>query len=194
MITLEEARAILSPFLERIESCIASAIEEYNKMDAQTRSKFKKRTKANIINDFMAFNAATELEGLPGLLFSRRHQTFSVFIGDSFQLRFKKLDYRLRPSNIPTRRIVQLMNQTQAQLPDMPSPVTHVIAGYVWNDLQTAIKDVYIICPRGQYNEWELRIAAVKSPEVSSAGEISEASNPPSRRVYPKEKTNDLDK
>lgn len=187
-ITIEEAGAILDPFLERIEFCIASAIEEYNKIDSQTRSKFKKRTKASIINDFMVFNAARELEGLQGVLFSHNRQQFSVFLNDNFQLRFKKLDYRLRPSNIRTIQVFNFENQVQTQLPDMPSPVTHIIAGYVWNDLQTAIKDIYITCPNGPYNEWELRISAIKSPRVAPTEvDTNDSWDSGTKRVFPKE-------
>jgi len=184
--TIEEAGAILDPFLERIEFCIASAIKEYNKMESQTRSKFKKRTKASIINDFMVFNAARELEGLQGVLFSHNRQQFSVFLNDNFQLRFKKLDYRLRPSNIRTMQVFNFENQVQTQLPDMPSPVTHIIAGYVWNDLQTAIKDIYITCPSGEYNEWELKISAIKSPQVTPT-EVgaNESVDLRAKRVFP---------
>ncbi len=190
-ISIEQAQVILMPFLERIEISIANAIEEYNKIDIQTRSKFKKRTKASIINDFMAFNAAKELEGLPGVLFSHNRQRFSVFLDNEFQLMFKKLDCRLRPSNIQTLQVFQIENQIQTPLPDMPSPVTHIYAGYVWNDLQTAIKDIYLTCPNGKYNEWELKISAVKSPQVSPAEALtSSASDSQTRRVFPKETDN----
>jgi hypothetical protein len=73
----------------------------------------------------------------------------------------------------------------------MPSPVTHIYAGYVWNDLQTAIKDIYLTCPNGKYNEWELKISAVKSPQVSPAEALtSSASDSQTRRVFPKETDN----
>lgn len=165
-ITQEETTAILAPFFDKIRECITSAIEEYQSMDAEKRSKFKKRTRSSIINDFMVFNANKELSNMSGILFSNRRGQFNVFIEDKFRLRFKKLDHRLRSSNIPTRSAQKFTNQVPEEMPGMPYPVTNIIAGYQWSDLQIGSQDAFMVCPDGKRNRWELKISLSTAPGV----------------------------
>jgi len=187
-ITQTEAEAILAPFFERITECITSAIEEYKSMDAEKRSKFKKRTRANIINDFMVFNANRELSNMSGILFSNWRGQFNVFIEDKFRLRFKKLDHRLRSSNIPTKPAQKFVNQIPEEMPGMPYPVTNIIAGYQWDNLQIGSQDVFLVCPDGKRNRGELKLSLFAVPGVTvSPTSDSQLLATQTKRVAPKD-------
>jgi hypothetical protein len=155
-------------------------------MGSLERSKFTKRTKASIINDFIVFNAIKELTNMRGIHFNPERRPFCVYIEDKFKLRFKKFDCSLRPSYIPTHQMLDLINQVDIPLPEMPYEATHIIAGYVWRNATQTNKDIYITCPNGKHNEWELKISILKSPTIAQE-QTTGTSDRDHRRVFPKD-------
>lgn len=158
------ARQILEPIMPKILECINSAIRDYKKIDIFYRTKYLKRTRANIINDYMLHNAQELLLDIPGIRWGRRGNSFYFLIQDKFKLKFKMFDKNLRSKNIPTRQSLAFVNQQDGLLfPDLPDPVTNIIAGYKWNPLQTDHNGIYIVCPHGFINAWVLELTSEKA-------------------------------
>jgi len=187
-LTRDEAKTVLDPYLPTIAGCVDSAIKDYHRLDPEGRARFQKRTKASIINDFMTFAAAQQLRELPGVRLVRRQGHLVVLIGDKFRLKFKKLSPNLQPSNIETQSVLAFMNQQQEEFPHMPSPLTHIIAGYSWKDATQTVAGIHMVCPDGKRNSWELAITvepiAVETTVAESAAKNTAYGRP--RRVTPK--------
>jgi hypothetical protein len=165
-VTRDEAEQTLSPFFDNIWKCIVSAVEEYENIPAAQRVKFKPRTRANIINDFMVHNARELLAGLPNVRIEDEKRQFRVIISDRFRMRLKKFDKNLKTSNVPTQQALAFINQIQLEI-GAPPNLTNIVAGYRWNILQTELHGVFIVCPFGRRNEWTLEISAPPLPAVS---------------------------
>lgn len=164
--TREDAERLLAPLLDTIRDCIADAIREYRNLDSGLRWKLRKRSRSSMINDFMAFNARSRLAGLEGVYFSEYRGLFSVYVGDGIRLRFKKLDSRLRPSYIPTGQANDFMCQVNPPMLDgMPVPPTNLIAGYRVETMPLSTPAIYVVCPDGKRNAWELRVNVDEAPQ-----------------------------
>ena len=183
IISKEKANALLQPFIETIATCIENAILEYNEINIKYRIRFTPRSKANIINDFIVANAKLELPKLDSVHVSDCKNPFSVYIGDYFKLRFKKFNCCLRPLYIPTIQMKSLLDQIP--MTNMPEQVTNILAGYVWRDATHTQRDIYITCPNGKQNAWELKITVVKAPTLVDNLTGSDGFN--NRRVFPKD-------
>lgn len=186
-LTLEEAQDLLGPYLDRLFMCINGAVKSYVARDPEERAILKPRTRAGIINDFMVHKALSELD-LPGVRIKWHRGQFMLIIEDKARIRLKKLNKRLRPSNIPTQQALSFLNQEQVHFsfPDESPPLTDLVAGYQWNQLETGA-GIWIVCPNQRTNQWVL---AVEDPahaaEVHSHPSVSPSTVDRPRRVRPK--------
>ncbi|MGI8913008.1 MAG: hypothetical protein ACR2JY_04315 [Chloroflexota bacterium] len=103
-------------------------------------------------------------------------------IADCVDISFKKLNLKpngtLRPTYSPTQQALNFLTQRPLEqpplLPDgMPSPVTNVVAGYVFTDPAATEYEVHIICPAGPDNQWELNLSGSDVVEFLSAPDAS---------------------
>jgi hypothetical protein len=172
----EDAQRILGPYNEVFSDIAYSAIGDYRNSDSLAQARHTRRSKSSIINDYMVHHAKEKLTGLPGIQFVQVRGGTRIIVGNEFQVRLKKLDDRLRSSNVPTQLVMDFLFQVQALLPGMPDRLTNVVVGYQWNALQTEPKGVYIVCPRGLHNEWVIPLPsraalAERVPEYLRAGD-----------------------
>lgn len=161
VISMEEAEKILRPHLETLYECIDGGIEEFKTVPSSLRVKITPTTQANIIRDLIVARARERFADVPEIRVLDRGRLFHLCIQDQLLIKFKKLDGRLRSSNIPTQNALAFINQAQLaqpRLPGMPPPPTNLLAGYQWNQLRTSAQ-VYVVCPNGQRNEWTLLVS-----------------------------------
>ncbi|HBV97794.1 MAG: hypothetical protein JL50_02865 [Peptococcaceae bacterium BICA1-7] len=165
-LSLNEAKRILDPILPKLSKSINAAINDYKRNIL--RLEYSRRTRASIINDLMWRYAQEALIDAPGIFWRRKGNSHYLIIEDKFKLKFKMLTKNLRSMNIPTQQALDFVYQENGQLdfPDKPAPVTNILAGYKWNDLQTDHDGVYIVCPFGTQNLWALEITQEKSKEA----------------------------
>lgn len=187
VLALDEARPLLTPFFDRLARCVTSAVAHYNGLPAEERLWHKRRTRANIINDWMVRYAREVFADDANVRFIERHSHTRLVLADRFEVRLKKLDHNLRSHNVPTQQVMAFLYQLQPLLPGF-EPMTNIIVGYRWNMLQTEITGVYIVCPQGSQNEWVLEIST--EPEFANVpeflGKPNEPSEPTERRVVVK--------
>jgi len=175
VVRLDDAKPVLSPLFDQLWDCVTSAIADYHKLPADERLRHTRRTRSSLINDYMVDNAKKAFASRhPAITFPTiRGRTF-MMIGNEFRVAFKKLDSRKCTRNIPTQQALAFVNQLQ--VPGLS--MTNVVVGYQWNLLQTAAKGVFIACPVGQRNEWDIEIKAPIVKPVARIPDYLERSEP----------------
>ena len=124
---------------------------------------------------------------------------YQLLLKDKLLFKMKKLNRNLRPSNIPTKTVVNFNEQmkpteynTQLRFANMPDDITHLITGYKEDSLRTGMS-AFIICPDGNRNYWVWPLDFTPLPtDVESA--ISPDNKPPAKpvkKVTPKVKAKD---
>jgi hypothetical protein len=189
----EEAANILAPFVNKIGRCVLKANEEQMEaVQPSARAKTRKRTISGLMNDLVAHNLKSELEGLPGITIKEKYgQTQIIFTEGSSGLRMKaKQSNRRRPfSFIPTQLALDFIHQVeQLQLPEMPAPLTNVVLTYEWNRTRTEIKKMTIQCPQDELNfSWEIPITIGQLPKpVTPLDMLPDTKPTEEKRVVPK--------
>lgn len=118
-------------------------------------------------------------------------------IEDRVDVSFKKLSATLRPRNYPTKQSQNFQDQLSLQqsplLSDgIPNAVTHVVAGYAATDAAQTQFEIYVVCPDGPNNRWELCLSGVDVVEFLSAPALSpilEQAEQKARRVKIRRRT-----
>lgn len=201
LISLDEAKEILTPEIAAtLAYCSACAFRDWFKeVSDKGRASSSSRTKSSFINDQMlhyakaVFTDPTEAKLIP------KHGRYQLLLKDKLLFKMKKLNRNLRPSNIPTKTVInfnaQMMppeHNTQLRFANMPDDITHLITGYKEDSLKTGMS-AFIICPDGNRNHWVWPLDFTPMPtEVKST--ISPDSEPPSKpvkKITPKVKMQD---
>ena len=48
----------------------------------------------------------------------------------------------------------------------MPHPVTNIVAGYPESSIQMENQQLFIVCPDGRRNQWELKLSLSVAPQA----------------------------
>jgi hypothetical protein len=133
----------------------------------RTRVDWTESLKAHARNVHINKQAESLLIDTPGIGIQARlvgNRTFFL-VGDKAVFSFKKLDERLYSSSIPT-------SQSRAFLGQRPIPeladveeATHIIAGYVFDRVETTLR-IYLTCPLGAKNNlWAWKLAGEQAQQ-----------------------------
>lgn len=137
------------------------------------------RSRASLVHDHAVAFAREAFESRVGTYCQEVNKLFLVCFANGIVVRFKKLDEKLRASNIATQQCMDFM--TQVPLPFIDDAVNlHV--GYRLNRLQTDIEGVYITQPAGpRSNTWFLPLE-FGTPDTSHLVERDERPAPEAER------------
>jgi hypothetical protein len=133
-----------------------------------------------MIHDLMVKHVKRRFDGSDNVRWFVRRGLFHLEIDGPLWLRFKKLDRNMRASSIPTRQALSFLNVLQLELPGMPGPVPRLTAGYVLNQLGTAIEGAYVTCPLGSEIRWFIELI---EPLTDRVIEIDAGEREPERLV-----------
>lgn len=194
VISIVEAKELITPIIEeKLRSGIINALQDYNDLDTSLKLTLSATTRANFINDRMCFHIRDKMGNMSGIAFiKRRGRWHLVIIGkeEALEVKFKKLDDNRRPSNICTNESQEFMSQVQLEFPGMLHPITNIVAGYQLNTLRTGIKGIFVVCPYGSLNKWEIDIPITAVAPATLASLISSTEHEIEtlqKKVVPKE-------
>jgi hypothetical protein len=162
LISLDEAKEIITPDIAAaLAYCSAFAFREWFKeVSDKGRASCSSCTKANFINDQMIHYAKTIFPESSDIKFIPKHGRYQLLIKGKLLFKMKKLNRDLRPSNIPTKTVLNYNAQlvppaynVQLRFSNMPDDITHLITGYKEDSLKTGMS-AFVICPNGKYNHW----------------------------------------
>lgn len=162
--TLTENEIItdIFPYQEMLTTSILSGWDDYltKNYSKFARSIHKARTRANIVHDHIVCNVKIQFQNVKNVSFIETRGIFFINIRNKYLIRFKMFDNNIRHKNFQTPHAIAF--DSQESLPGIPQGA-RLIAGYILNSLETAIKNIYLTCPNGSSNQWCWNLAA-KTP------------------------------
>src|SRR5437879_11553392 len=99
--TKEEAEEIVKPIADLLRQALQNAIGDWAALYEKVRHILSARTQSGIIHDHITHHARSLLGSLPGVKTFTRKGIFTVALTEA-DVRFKKLDAKLRSSNFRT--------------------------------------------------------------------------------------------
>ena len=141
--------------LMAIRSSIVAGWARYEGLAPELKAIMSRVTRAGFIHDFMVEHADKAFDALHDVRRADRNGLIMYAFADSIVLRFKKLDDELTSRNHRTRQSDAYLWQ-QMEFEGLEAP-TFLQAGYVLNDLGTALEGMYLACPNGRRNLWVIQ-------------------------------------
>jgi len=198
LIRVDEAKKIITPEIAaRLAYCCASAFRDwFEEVSDKGRAVSSSRTKASFINDHMVHYAKTAFTNLTEAKLIPKYGRYQLLLKGRLLFKMKKLNHNLRPSNIPTKTVINFNAQlmppkydTQLRFSNMPDDITHLIAGYKEDSLKTGMS-AFIICPDGKRNHWILPLDFTPLPSEVKSTTLTDSEPPskPIKRIKPKVK------
>jgi hypothetical protein len=121
------------------------------------------RTRRSIVHDHIVDQAMQLFGGRIGVECMFVQKLFVVSFNNGIAIRFKKLDEKLRSSNIPTQQSIDFVEQSE--LPEIGSAY-FLQAGYQLNSFESEISGIYLTCPSGSSsNFWDYKIESGRAAD-----------------------------
>lgn len=136
-----EVRAVLSRRDGAMLGIVRGAWADWMSLPGRPRLRFR-RTRANVVHDFMVGRAMTAFAGDAEVRSIVRDETAKFLIGGRVLLRFKKGDGNGLGTNIATQAVLAFTDP-QLVIPGLPD-VQKVDVAYILNDLETTIERVAV--------------------------------------------------
>ena len=154
LLTLEDSEEMIFPYRLALREIFLESFEEMMKQIAGKEHIFGPRARAIILHELICHKAAQRFN-TGDLRTGKPRGIFTVYFPIA-DLRFKKLTKELRPSNVRTRQ----NGQYTAQVP-LPGfrDLTRLTAGYVMNDIQTAISQMHVVLHIGKTLSYNISLS-----------------------------------
>lgn len=163
LIERTEAQILLNSHIHVISASISQGVSEYFSMYSDVaRSRHRPTTRANIIHDHIIDNAKRRFSDPEKVRYRESHGLSLFMLDQKFLLRFKKLTEEKVSRNQKTNQ-VQAFRQQQQVLDGIPS-LHNIEAGYVFNELEQRIQDMYLVYPNGPGIYWDINLEDVTMP------------------------------
>ena len=112
------------------------------------------RSRANILYDMIKAEAIERFAGTPGVTAREERRFLVLYFGDTVALRFKKFRSKtLRVSQNRTRQATAY-GQQELEYSSTLEPLTHLVAGYLLDDLELNLERLAITCSMGGQHLW----------------------------------------
>lgn len=152
LLTQEQAADLLDSHSPALHGCIDRAWSRWLKNpDVATASK---RTRATTVYDYITQEVQQTFGDVRGVTLAWKHGSLNMTIDNAAVIKFKKFRSRkLRTSGIPTNARNHFLRQAGV-LDGMI--VTHLVVGYLLDELELAPETIAVTCPLGKGNLWAL--------------------------------------
>lgn len=158
------AKLLLDPYLDELLLASRDGVAHFGKESAELMLPYRKRTKANMLNDAIVHYAKVRLAGIEGVVIDETFDGTFFIVGDVLALRIKKLSRTDCTANIRTRRQRDVDGQV-LEFPGISSP-TIVTFGYTLNVLWTEIVDAKVFCQVNDHREWTIPLVASEASPI----------------------------
>ena len=164
LLTEEQAVAILDAHSRSLHGCIDRAWSRWlTNPDAATASK---RTRATTVYDYITQEVQHAFDGVQGVTLAWKHGSLHMTVNNAAVIKFKKFRSRkLRTSGIPTNARNLFLHQAGV-LDGMV--VTHLVVGYLLDELELTPETIAVTCPLGKGNAWALPLG----PDSAGEGAV----------------------
>ncbi len=157
MLSKEDVTVILNPYKKRINQCIVDGWHEAKESYCGVSHIHSPITRPSLIRDHIIHHLRQTFNDVDGVLIIEKNNSLFLCIDWKLLIRFKKFDSNLHTSNNPTHQS-RAFNLQMTLFEGTLGDVINLNAGYMPDELWTAIKGVYITCPKGEEIEWNICI------------------------------------
>lgn len=174
---------LLDPHLVALDGCFREAWRRWLKWLSAYEgppTDVSPRTRANALYDFISAEAAQIFHEKPEVLVRRERGFLVIRFSDKIALRFKKFrSATLKTSNNGTRQAGLFQSQELELSTSDIQPMTHVIAGYLLDELALDIDRLAITCTMDGQHVWaaielvgdsDVRATSTKDPTIGKPG------------------------
>lgn len=153
----DHVRVVLKDFESRICWVMERAWDDWRDIPNSGRFIFR-RTRSNIVFDFICQHALTEFDGDPDIHVIARRGTLQFLFRDSVLLRFKKGNSRGVGSNILTQAVLDFIDP-QLNIPGLLPDIHRVEVCYQENLLGTDLDDLAVVARDRTQRIWSYPIS-----------------------------------
>ncbi|MFG1618339.1 hypothetical protein ACGFI3_36780 [Nonomuraea wenchangensis] len=162
---------LLAPHIPTLEQCFRNAwarwVEWLAKLDGSPAD-ISARTRANIVYDFIVAEGSNRLRGAENVRIRKVRGFLVIHLNDRIALRFKKFRNKsLKTSGIHTNQAT-LFNQQALEFDTKFRPLTHLVAGYLLDDLALDMNKLAVTCTMNGEHLW----APIEILGTSAAGKL----------------------
>lgn len=152
LLTREQAGDLLGAHSPSLHGCIDRAWNRWlENPDAATASK---RTRATTVYDYITQEIQQTFGDVEGVALAWKHGSLHMTVDNAAVIKFKKFRSRkYSTSGIPTNARNHFLRQADV-LDGMV--VTHLVVGYLLDELELAPEAIAVTCPLGKGNLWAL--------------------------------------
>jgi len=161
--TKEEAEKIIEPFRFILHKALTDAVADWPKFYDKVRHILSSRSQSSIIHDHIVHHAKSLLAEIPGVKTFKQRGIFTVALDESADIRFKKLDSKLRASNVKTSQSNRYSFQLRLEgFADLP----RLTAGYVLDDLRLALARAVVTLQVGRSVLYSIPLTGAAGQDV----------------------------
>jgi hypothetical protein len=147
VLSREEAWEIIAPHFSRLETCFHLAWKDWKAIRESVRCNLKTRARACIIHDRATYHARHLFTEVPEVRCAEHRGFLTIHIQERAEIRLKKLDAKLRSSNILT--LFQKLYGMQFPLFGEDVFTTRLTAGYQMDKMNAEMERVVVTCQDG---------------------------------------------
>lgn len=149
------------------------------------------RSRSAIFHDHIVYHAKDVFGAIPGIRAFLQSGIFTVCVSDRVDFRFKKLDRKLRASNVRTRQNTKYSLQLKLDgFEDLP----RLTAGYTLDDLQLALSRMCVTLQVGRRVEYIVDLNADSGQQLIPFPAPASAPKSTKSRVRPKQTDKTVEK
>jgi len=164
----DEAKTLIGDLEISLLACVLKAEETWNAVCEafpEVRIAARGRGRNALFNELVAENARNAFAGNDRVRLAEKYGSVRLFVHQSLDCGFKKVDKKGRSSSYPTKRHRRYINQMRLFGEPMQDAVRLHI-GYQWNESATKILNVSIIYPQGRQPSWLYSIMSAASADA----------------------------
>lgn len=158
LLTASEADDALSPHREALGSSIHNGWQRWRDLiedNPDLAFIVSSRSRAGLVYDFIRHEALKAFHGVPEVQVSEERSFLLLTFNEKIVLRFKKFrDKSMRTASSPTKQAQEYANQV---LPGMEA-LTHLVAGYLPDELGLKLDKTAITCMQGSDLLWVIEL------------------------------------
>lgn len=158
-----DVKSQLGDFGEMILEIVHGAWSDWQASPHKSQIRFR-RTRANLIHDFMVCRAVSIFDGHPDVHIIHQDETAKLLFRRQVLVRLKKGDANCLGSNIETQAVLAFIDP-QLTIPGLPD-VQKVDIVYVLNDLETSIERVAVTARDNEKRLWTYDIDSRRSASI----------------------------
>ena len=154
---------IVEPIREVLRQALSNAVTDWPKLYEKVLHILSPRSQSSIIHDHIVHHAKSLLAAIPGIKTFKQRGIFTVAVEESADLRFKKLDGKLRSSNVRTKQSSRYSLQLRLDgFADLP----RLTAGYLLDDLRMALDRAVVTLQVGRTVRYVIPLTGSSGQQV----------------------------